>query len=181
MTSESSAAWKAYILFLGITTCVGCRTDVVYTRSIDPMITNGYVTDEVRMAVVPQDTLRVPAGTVVERGEGNDQVIIKQRKELAIFAHPPERDSIDDVRYEMGTIACRKGDTLELDTYGAFKIDGVGRRSITLTCIVPREMNVEFYEQTKRRKADGLSPSVLDGGLNIVEDNETWVILQSHK
>lgn len=181
MTSESSTAWKAYVLLLGIVTCVGCRSDVVYTRSIDPMITNGYVTDEVRMAVVPQDTLRVPAGTVVERSEGNDQVVIKQRKELAIFDHPAERDSIDDVRYKMGTIACRDGQTLELDTYGAYKIDGVGGRSISLTCIVPTEMNVEFYEQTKRRKADGLSPSALDRGLNIVEDNETWVILQNHK
>jgi hypothetical protein len=171
----------AFLCFL----CQGCAsqsTDVVYTKSIDPNIENGYVTEVATISIDPLWILRLPESALVERS-GEGKIEVRQRKELNVVGHPPDKISIKTVRTRMGAVARLDSGVLEIDTFGTYQLDGAGGANIAITCIVPEKTVIERSESKgmKRTDAEKLDKAKLSEGHNTIEQATNWIILQNSK
>jgi hypothetical protein len=121
---------------------------VTYTESNDPRIRNGYVVEAVTLEV-PESvaTLVLPTGTTIVDEPGLARPLLTVRKTLGVFAHPPERISIDDIAPEMGIAQLREGSNLLISTFGEFINEGHGGATVKLTATLPPGLKVEFRDE----------------------------------
>ena len=140
--------WQTVSL-LGLCLAIGCAApwskEVTYTETVDPKVRNGFV-DEVATLESWGDAkvLVAPLGTHVHVSKHVSSPEVTLRKKLALYSHPSNRISIDEVRYSLGIAARREGDRVTLARVGEFSDNHHGGSSVEISVVVPPTVKVDL-------------------------------------
>jgi hypothetical protein len=127
----------------------------------------------------PDTTLVLPTGSEVVTVAGSTHVRLQVKKSLDVFAHPPKRVSIVEVKDKMGIAIMRQGAALRVATYGEFAAPGHGGASIDLTVDIPEDIEVSFEDELKgfdsqANQVEDLEPCSSSDGVSTLTRSGVW-------
>jgi hypothetical protein len=106
------------------------------------MVENGAAYDKAVLVIGDYKQIFTPYGQIVRTDE-KDKIVVKMKKSLGFFGHPPEPMSIRQLRNAMGCAVYIDNKTLTIATYGDWNSYIEGRSWIETIIEIPKDSKFE--------------------------------------
>lgn len=130
--------------------------------SVDPNVQNGAAFDEARLDVSNCTHLIVPSNAAVERNGASGAVIVKIRRIVRFYGHPPKPINLEVARASMGCVWKREGSTIHLATFGEWDSRIKGSSVIELHLVVPNDLIIAIGTTFSGDRSVAATPTTYD-------------------
>jgi hypothetical protein len=150
-----------WIVFAAASCSRNYHTAIIYSKSADPLVTNGTAYDRATIDLGANTSIEVPPNAKIEIAEQLGKVTLLMEKSFDYFGHPGSSLGIDEVRKGMGCAYLEADGKLRIAKYGEFST-GEGGRFISLTVRVPKGIRVDRGAAAMEIPTEGVASSPLE-------------------